>query len=120
MNIGNKIKKIKELRNVTQEYMAIELGISQEGYSKIEADKTKITLERVEKIAKILQMDILDLLSFDEKFVFNNFSNPQQKQRIKNIFGGQNNENEKELYERIIEELKTEVAFLRSILKDKM
>ncbi|MEN9613160.1 MAG: hypothetical protein RLZZ628_3974, partial [Bacteroidota bacterium] len=65
------------------------------------------------------QIDLLELLSFDEKFVFNNFSNTQQKNGIKNIFGGQGSD-EKKLYERIIADLKAEVAFLRSLLKDKL
>lgn len=117
MEIGHKIKKVRELRNFTQEYMATQLSLSQEGYSKIEADKTKVSLERIEQIAQILQIDLFDLLNFDDKYVFNNFSNPQQ--RIKNIFGGQSSETEKELYERIIEQQKAEIEFLRNILKSK-
>ena len=116
MEIGHKIKKVRELRNFTQEYMATQLSLSQEGYSKIEADKTKVSLERIEQIAKVLNIDLLDLLNFDEKYVFNNFSSFQQN--IKNEYG-KSTEVEKELYERIIEQQKTEIEFLRNILKTK-
>ncbi|MEN9613609.1 MAG: hypothetical protein RLZZ628_4423 [Bacteroidota bacterium] len=32
------------MRNYTQEFVANQLGISQEGYSKIEANRTKVSL----------------------------------------------------------------------------
>ncbi|MEN9611143.1 MAG: hypothetical protein RLZZ628_1957 [Bacteroidota bacterium] len=123
MEIGHKIKKIRELRNYTQEYMAEQLKISQEGYSKIEANRTKVSLERVEQIAKILKVDFYDLLSFDEKVVFNNVFHHQQDN---NIVVGQQNDATKDLYERLFQELKlqiqhlqSEIAFLREQLQDK-
>jgi transcriptional regulator with XRE-family HTH domain len=123
MEIGHKIKKIRELRNYTQEYMADQLKISQEGYSKIEANRTKVSLERVEQIAKILKIDFFDLVSFDEKVVFNNVFHHQQDN---NIVVGQQNDATKDLYERLFQELKlqiqhlqSEIAFLREQLQDK-
>jgi transcriptional regulator with XRE-family HTH domain len=123
MEIGHKIKKIRELCNYTQEYMAEQLKISQEGYSKIEANRTKVSLERVEQIAKILKVDFLDLLSFDEKVVFNNVFHHQQDN---NIVVGQQTDTTKDLYERLLQELKlqiqhlqAEITFLRELLQDK-
>lgn len=123
MEIGHKIKKIRELRNYTQEYMADQLKISQEGYSKIEANRTKVSLERVEQIAKILKIDFFDLVSFDEKVVFNNVFHHQQDN---NFVVGQQNDATKDLYERLFQELKlqiqhlqSEIAFLREQLQDK-
>lgn len=65
MTLGNSIRKVRELRNVTQEYMAIELEISQVTYSRIEAGKTKIDIERLIKIAKLLEVDIMRLIHFE-------------------------------------------------------
>ena len=64
MTLGNSIRKVRELRNVTQEYMAIELEISQVTYSRIEAGKTKIDIERLIKIAKLLEVDIMRLIHY--------------------------------------------------------
>ena len=41
--IGNKIKNIRELKNLTQEYLAEKLDISQAAYSKMEKGDTKIS-----------------------------------------------------------------------------
>jgi len=56
------IRKIRETRNYTQEYLAVKLGISQNAYSKIELGYTKITLERLYQIANILEIDLVELL----------------------------------------------------------
>ena len=54
--VGLKIKKLRELRNYTQTYMAIELDITQQGYSKIEKEG-RLTVDQLDKIAKILQVE---------------------------------------------------------------
>ncbi len=74
--IGNKIKKVRELRNYTQEYLAQKLEMSLTGYGNIERDETDIPYSRLEKIAEALDMRTEDLVCFDEKIVFN-FSNNQ-------------------------------------------
>jgi transcriptional regulator with XRE-family HTH domain len=56
------IRKVREYRNYTQEYLAMKLDISQNAYSKIELGYTKITLERIFQIASILNIDLIDLL----------------------------------------------------------
>ncbi|MEN9610248.1 MAG: hypothetical protein RLZZ628_1062 [Bacteroidota bacterium] len=71
MKIGNKIKKIRELKNYTQEYMAQSLNISLNGYGRLERDEVEITVNRLEDIAKILEMDLLQVLGFDENKIFN-------------------------------------------------
>ncbi|WP_342646740.1 helix-turn-helix transcriptional regulator [Mucilaginibacter sp. CSA2-8R] len=67
------IRKIREFRNYTQEYLAIKLDISQNAYSKIELGYTKITLERLYQIAQILDVDLIELIKADgnnvEKFI---------------------------------------------------
>ena len=50
-NLGHKIKKLRELRNFSQEYMADQLGLSQSAYSKLETDQTELTYNRLSKIA---------------------------------------------------------------------
>ena len=69
-NLGHKIKKLRELRNFSQEYMADQLGLSQSAYSKLETDQTELTYNRLSKIAELLQVTISDIENFDEKIIF--------------------------------------------------
>jgi transcriptional regulator with XRE-family HTH domain len=71
MEIGYKLKKIRELRNYSQEYLAEKIGISQVAYSKIESGRTKLGFDRLREIAGVLEVDPIMLLSFDESVVFN-------------------------------------------------
>jgi len=72
MEIGMKVKRIREFRNYSQEYMAEHLGISQVSYSRIENGQTKLDIQRMEQIANILEVDPMLLFNFDENLVLNN------------------------------------------------
>ena len=63
--IGNKIKNIRELKNLTQEYMAERLDISQSAYSKLEKGDIKVSQEKLSQIADILEVKPEDISSFD-------------------------------------------------------
>lgn len=60
---------MRQLKNRSQEYMAEKLGISVNGYSNIECGKTDVQISRIEEISKVLEIDLLELLSFGEKNV---------------------------------------------------
>jgi transcriptional regulator with XRE-family HTH domain len=64
--IATNIRKVREERNYTQEYLAAKLGISQNAYSKIELGYTKITVERLFHIAYILDVDIYELIGLEK------------------------------------------------------
>lgn|SRR5690554_3211064 len=67
-----KIKQLRELKNLTQEYMANHLGISTRAYSKIETGETQLTLNRLNEISTALGISPIEVLGFDDKQVFNN------------------------------------------------
>jgi transcriptional regulator with XRE-family HTH domain len=73
--IGHKIKKVRELRNYTQEHLADKLSMSLKGYGKIERDEVDVPFSRLEQISEALSVRVEDLVSFDEKNVFNNCGN---------------------------------------------
>lgn len=73
--IGNKIKNIRELKNLTQGYMAERLDISQAAYSKLEKGDIKLSPEKLSDIAKILEVSTEDIASFDSQKYFNSFNN---------------------------------------------
>jgi len=67
--VAANIRKVREYRNYTQDYLAAKLEISQNAYSKIELGYSKITLDRLFHIALILEVEVMELLQFDpEKF----------------------------------------------------
>ena len=61
------IRKIRELRNYTQEYMADQLGLSVSGYGKIERSDSDINLSRITQIAEILNVSRTALLEFNSE-----------------------------------------------------
>ncbi len=60
--IATNIRRIREGKGYTQEYIALKLGISQNAYSKIELGYTKITLERLFYIAGLIETDVIALI----------------------------------------------------------
>ncbi|MCC8424991.1 helix-turn-helix domain-containing protein [Mucilaginibacter sp. UR6-11] len=60
------IRKKREQKNYTQEYLAYKLDISQNAYSKIELGYTKITVERLFQIADVLEVNPTELLDADQ------------------------------------------------------
>jgi len=63
-NLGTKIRMLRELRNLSQKYMADELNLSLSGYGKLERGETDPSYSRLTKIAHLLQLSIEDLIHF--------------------------------------------------------
>lgn len=120
-NLGNKIKKIRELRNYTQEYMAEALKMSQTGYGKIERNETDISMSRLQQVAEVLGMQIQDIWGFDDKMMLvGNMNNNATGVQNGVIFSTDNFERERKLYEEQISNLKEENAHLRQMVNKLM
>ena len=111
-NIGDKIRKVRELKGFTQDYMAGQLEMSQRAYSKIENNDIKLDWSRIENISKILNIEPIDLVSFDDSLVFNNCSQSGKFQTFHNNFPDEL----KKSYEDRIAHLEQEVLFMRGLL----
>jgi transcriptional regulator with XRE-family HTH domain len=111
-----KIKQIRELKNVTQEYIATQLGLSIRAYSKIETGETQLTINRLNEISKALGIDPIEVLGFDDKQVFNNC---KQEGNYNTIGTTHLNFPEKliQQYEKTIAVLEDEVKLLKSLLE---
>lgn len=70
---GQNIRKIRRDRDLTQEYMAFEMGISQKAYSDIENSKVKINIEILTKISNILNIKPSDICSISHKCGTNDY-----------------------------------------------
>jgi transcriptional regulator with XRE-family HTH domain len=77
MKLGNKIRIFRQIKGYSQEAMAESLGISHTAYAKMERGESKITEEKLLKIATMLEVDTEDLKNFDEKMIFKNCTNSQ-------------------------------------------
>jgi transcriptional regulator with XRE-family HTH domain len=69
--IAEKIRKLREIKGYKQETMAKRMGLTTNGYGKIERGESSITLDRLEQIAQVLEVSTLDILQFDDNFVYN-------------------------------------------------
>ncbi len=63
--IAANIRKLREYRDYTQDYLAAKLNISQNAYSKIELSYSRITLERLFVISAVLEVKPEDLISME-------------------------------------------------------
>lgn len=63
-----RIRKLREQKGYSQEYMAYELGINQASYAIIENNTTRLSVERLFHISQVLQINIVQLLSAENQF----------------------------------------------------
>ena len=102
-NIGQKVRRIREEKQWTQEFIANKLEISQNTYSKIESWSIKLTIDRISELSKILDVPIEDMLSDDTKtFHLNN--NHIEKFYIENL---------QEENKGLVQSLKDQVKYLQ-------
>ncbi len=112
--IGTKIKKVRELKNFTQEYVAEQVGMTTSGYSRIERGEVRVSIERLEQIARALDVQTNDLTNFDQNVFFTNggttneYSIRADKELLQQVIA---------TYEARIADLKDEIQFLRGVLK---
>lgn len=69
--IGENLRKIREIKGIKQESIAKQLGITTNGYGKIERGETSLNIKRLEEIAQILGVNAIDVMQFDENIIFN-------------------------------------------------
>jgi transcriptional regulator with XRE-family HTH domain len=115
LNIGHKIKKLRELKNLTQEHMANSIGISQGAYSRMELGETEITYSKLEKISEELGLKPEEIIAFNESVVFNVMNNQTGTGLV--INNSQLSEGEKNLYEQQILLLKEENTHLKKVIE---
>lgn len=62
-HLATKVRKLREIYGYSQEYIAFEMGISQAAYSKKETGRTELSLSCLEKLAKIYQLSMMEIIS---------------------------------------------------------
>ncbi|AGH38922.1 Helix-turn-helix domain-containing protein [Bibersteinia trehalosi USDA-ARS-USMARC-188] len=70
MEYNQKIRALREIKQWSQEEMAEKLHMSLNGYAKIERGETKLTLDKLEQIANLFNMDALEFMHNANKGVY--------------------------------------------------
>ncbi|MFT3793775.1 helix-turn-helix domain-containing protein [Flavobacterium sp.] len=114
-HIGRNISRLRELRGMKQEALALAIGVSQQTVSTIE-NSENVDEEKLIEIAKALEVSVEAIRNFSEENIFNYFStyNDNSSGPITNnqcTFNPLDKlmemvEENRKLYERLIEELK--------------
>lgn len=111
--IGERIRKIRELKGYSQEYVATQLSLSQRAYSKIERNEAPISWDKLIRLGEVFEISPSDLITFDDSLIFNNCTQSGKFNTINNYLS-------EELIDSLqsrIRHLETEVEFLRGLLE---
>ncbi len=112
------IRVIRESNGLSQEYVASKLEITQQAYSNIEKHPDNASIKRLRQLAEVFSVPVTSLIGESEQYIQQNFQ--QQGGQAATVIHVQGMpENERKLYERLIEELKSEIALLKSMLESK-
>lgn len=111
---GLKIRMVREMRGFSQENVAARLNISQSTYSGYETNQIKISAEMLEKVAEVLEVLPMDLMSSQPAIV-----NFQSNQGTQQAFGHVETfvSNQKELYEQMLTSKDEEIARLTKMVE---
>ncbi len=127
-HIGRNISRIRELRDMKQEALAIALGVSQQTISIIEGTEN-VDEEKLKKIAEVLGVPADVIRNFSEEAVFNIMGNSYDNgsssinhnnctfnplDKLLEVI-----EKNEKLYERLVESEKEKVALLEKLLDKK-
>lgn len=125
MEVVEKIRVLREINQWSQEEMAEKMNISTNAYARMERGETKLNLEKLDKIATIFNIDIVELLSVSDKGLFL-LINENGNNNNANYYGGNNNhelliENEKlklinDNYEKLISQQASEIDTLKAMI----
>lgn len=127
-HIGRNISRIRELRDMKQEALAQAIGVSQQTISTIEGSES-IDDEKLKSIAEALGVTPEVIKNFSEDAVFNIIGNTYNDNASSAINLGctfnpfdkllEAFEENKKLYEGLVEAEKEKVAFLEKLLSEK-
>ncbi|OOF47025.1 helix-turn-helix domain-containing protein [Rodentibacter trehalosifermentans] len=130
MSVNEKIRKIREAKDWSQEQMAEKLNMSLNGYAKIERGESKIYLDKLEQIAQVFDIDVVELMHSDGKNICFQIESPlgsvyqgggetqllMEIERLKLVLS---HANEKEsLLNKLLEQKDSEIKILKDLLKE--
>jgi transcriptional regulator with XRE-family HTH domain len=113
MQIGEKIRKIRELKGLKQENIATALGMSVTAYGNLERGDTNLTYEKLEEIAKAMDITVSDIINMPDEFTIHNITGSHVAVAQLACNYGNINNPEVEGYKIAIEKLDAQVEYLK-------
>lgn len=121
MQVSEKLKLIRHAKRWSQEEVAHRLNISPSAYGSMERGETKLSLERLEELARVFEIELAQLLEHNTKNIFNFeshnsnhcqnwYSNPESTQLIKLQL-------ELEKTQLLLQERDKEIEYLKQIIE---
>ena len=129
MSVNEKIRKIREAKDWSQEQMAENLNMSLNGYAKIERGESKIYLDKLEQIAQVFDIDIVELMQSDGKNICFQIESPlgsvyqgvgetQLLIEVEHLKMALSHANEKEgLLNKLLEQKDSEIKALKELVR---
>jgi transcriptional regulator with XRE-family HTH domain len=106
--ISYRIRKLREAKDLSQENVAFELGLSRSGYNKIETGATDPSAKRLLQIAEVLEVDV--------KEFFTDSKTPKTSEEPKTQYGFATKSDFEELVN-MIKEVTQEVHLLKATVQ---
>lgn len=112
LTLGKKIRLIREMKGLKQETVANILGMTQNGYGKIERDETDVPYSRLCSIAEAFGVSVADLVNLEEQKIVYAINNHQPT--IEAMINHATTP--KKDWEERISSLETDIKFLKNLL----
>jgi transcriptional regulator with XRE-family HTH domain len=113
MQIGDKIRKVRELKGLKQETVANKLGMSVTAYGNLERGESGLSFERLEEIAAAMEVTVTDIINLPEQFNIQSITNSQVGYNYGSMTSA-----EVDGYKAAIEQYKAENEYLKQQNKD--
>ncbi len=119
--IGPKIRRLRQMKGLSQKEFAAELNVSQQAISKIEQSDV-VNDDTLKSVAEILGVSVEAIINFDENAAFNNFINKNEviNQNCEVTHDNTSVEKISELYERLLKSEMDKNALLKEIIEKKL
>ena len=98
--IGQRIKKLRDEKGITQETMAMQLDVTQSNYGRLEKDDRRLNVVKLLKIVRILDVNVT--------YLFNDYIQSTTQENSE-MFSQVN----KEVYDILVESLRAEISHLK-------
>jgi transcriptional regulator with XRE-family HTH domain len=112
IRLGNKIRKIREIKGLKQENIADKIGLALSSYGKIERSEIKLSVDRLQSIAQAMDLSMNAILEFDEGLNINFSANTFNE----NSHSGYYQNPHAHFYLQSVEELKSQIETFKGVI----
>ena len=112
-SLGTKLIDLRQQRQLSQTEAADSIQVSQNAYSKWEADKSKPSADNLIKLSQYYDIDIFELLSDNEKISFSNNGIEGENHTVSPI----NTQSSTSLTERILQGIEQSIKMQKEQLR---